>query len=440
MESLSDDKQILVASFMEVAGGESTKIALQFLQATNWQLEDAIQLFFVGNDGNNTNTNAESSSFSPPKETNHSPLHESEQEKDAKWEEYVRPPLPVKREALYADSFIQRTLHPPHQPVAFRDFEEEAKNPSVWGSEQGTSGARDNLAALYRPPFSLMYQGSFEKAKIDASRQGKWLLINIQSTKEFSSHMLNRDTWSNEAVAQTIRTTFVFWQIYDDTDEGRKVCTYYNLTSIPVVLVIDPVTGQKMRGWSGMVGPDRLLEDLVPYMDKGPMDHHPIPHKRPRETTPAAKATLQDKHTEDEDEEIQRAFAASLEGMKEPMVPSNGGDNRETDSEAKVEQTCPSTTKPSYPPLPEEPKGDRSLLCRVGVRLPDGRRLQRNFLRKDPIQLLWSFCCSEVKEANIQPFKLTQAIPGASKYLDYNSNLTFEESGLLNSMISLTWD
>lgn len=43
--------------------------------------------------------------------------------------------------------------------------------------------------------------------------------------------------------------------------------------------------------------------------------------------------------------------------------------------------------KPIYPTLPEEPKGDRSLLCRVRVRLPDGRTCQRNFLRSDPIQV-----------------------------------------------------
>lgn len=48
--------------------------------------------------------------------------------------------------------------------------------------------------------------------------------------------------------------------MYDDTTEGRKVCTYYKLDSIPVVLVIDPITGQKMRSWCGMVQPERLLE------------------------------------------------------------------------------------------------------------------------------------------------------------------------------------
>lgn len=38
------------------------------------------------------------------------------------------------------------------------------------------------------------------------------------------------------------------------------MCTYYKLDSIPVVMVIDPVTGQKMRSWRGMIQPENLLE------------------------------------------------------------------------------------------------------------------------------------------------------------------------------------
>lgn len=44
--------------------------------------------------------------------------------------------------------------------------------------------------------------------------------------------------------------------------------------------------------------------------------------------------------------------------------------------------------EPAYLPLPEEPKGERNLICRVGVRLPDGRRVQRNFLLTDPVQVM----------------------------------------------------
>lgn len=56
------------------------------------------------------------------------------------------------------------------------------------------------------------------------------------------------------------------------------------------------------------------------------------------------------------------------------------------------------------------------------------------------LKLLWSFISAQLGEDETKTFRLTQAIPGASKILDYESNSTFEESGLANSMISVTWD
>ncbi|KAL0372814.1 UNVERIFIED_CONTAM: Plant UBX domain-containing protein 7 [Sesamum calycinum] len=425
------DQQKLVSSFLEIAVGETADTARQFLQATGWKLEEAIQLFYVGNEGRL----AAPSVYSPPTESdlplNDSNLSELGKElvdKDVRQDgDDVRPPLPVKRDVLYDNPMLYGgarvggSSYASHTVVPFRNFEEEMKHPGVWEAEGGSSSSvadktQDNLASLYRPPFALMFHGPFEKAKDEARMQNKWLLVNMQSTKEFSSHMLNRDTWANEAVAQTIKTNFVFWQVYDHTEEGSKVCTYYRLDSIPVILVIDPITGS------------------ATIHGRQPSDHHvSLSHKRPRESSQAPIPHVQSMPEENnEDEELQRALAASMENFKE----IDGVDLKEvnnTNAEEKVK-------KPAYLPLPEEPKGDRSLLCRVGVRLPDGRRVQRNFLRTDPVQLLWSFCYSELKEDQERPFRLTQAIPGASRSLDFDVHSTFEESGLANTMVSVTWE
>lgn len=94
-----------------------------------------------------------------------------------------------------------------------------------------------------------------------------------------------------------------------------------------------------------------------------------------------------DEMPKEEDEELQAALAASLENVDEPIKTTSEYDKTNT---SKEEETF--TRKiPAYPPLPEEPNGDRRLLCRVGVRLPDGRRVQRNFVRTDPIQVDQNF-------------------------------------------------
>lgn len=451
----ASDQQMLVTSFLEIAVGQTADTARQFLQATSWKLEEAIQLFYIGNEG------GAAASFNSPQLGNDALLRDpslSGAVKDSADNNLVqgdgddvRPPLPVKREVLYDNAVLYGssgmggTSRETRLVVPFRNFEEEMKHPGVWEAEKRSTStadaAQDNLASLYRPPFALMYHGPFEKAKDAARAQNKWLLVNMQSTREFSSHMLNRDTWANEAVAQTIKSNFIFWQVYDDTEEGSKVCTYYKLDSMPVVLVIDPITGQKMRSWRGMVQPETLLEDLLSFMDASPSEYHVnLSHKRPRETPQAPRQPQPQPQPQneigEEDEELQRALAASMEGIEDPGSVACK-ETSEASDDVKEEQLI---KKPSYPPLPEERKGDRNLFCRVAIRFPDGRRLQRNFLRTDSIKLLWSFCSTQLEEAESRPFKFTQAIPGASKFLEYNNNITFEESGLANSIISFTWE
>ncbi|XP_051220152.1 plant UBX domain-containing protein 7 [Lolium perenne] len=448
------EQDALVSSFLEIAAGQTPHTATQFLQMTSWHLEEALQLFYIDGEAAlaahpaAAAASAEAAAlaaaaaaaeveegfrFHPPPAA----ALEDGMLQGLGDEDDVRAPLPVRRETLYGDAPMVVTR--PNAMVAFRNFEEEARQ-SAWDSEQNaTSSSRDNLASLYRPPFELMFNGPFDKAKLEASCLDKWLLINLQSTEEFSSHMLNRDTWANEAVAQTIRSNFIFWQVYQDTSEGRKVCTYYKLDSVPAILLIDPITGQKMRGWNGMVYPDSLLEDLMSYLEKGPKEYHAVqPQKRPRKIDQETSVNREGKTgAEDEDEELARAVAASLEENK-----GAGGSDAVEDKPNPEEENEPSlSVKLEYPPLPEEPKGSRDLLCRVAIRLPDGRRIQRNFLHTDSIKLLWSFCSSQVEDGEKRAFHFAQPIPGSSNNnLEYGSEQTFREAGLANSMINLLLD
>ncbi|AQK47129.1 Plant UBX domain-containing protein 7 [Zea mays] len=426
------EKETLVSSFIEITAGQTLETATQFLQMTSWHLEEALQLFYI--DGEAAHTAAHSVDPSPAAAAPSALAAAAGVEEAMRFapppaaalgdamshgfgvreDDDVRAPLPVKRETLYGEGIV--SVMRPNASAAFRNFEQEARQSAVWDSEQNVaSSSGDNLASLYRPPFPLMFNGSFDKAKLEASSLDKWLLINLQSTEEFSSHM-----------------------VYYDTSEGRKVCTYYHLVSMPAILLIDPVTGQKVHAWNGMVHPDRLLEDLLPYLDKGPKGHHAAqPQKRPRKVDQEASTGKQGKiAVEDEDEELARAIAASLEVVIEA---SDASDDDMAEAEPEEENEPSLNIKPDYPPLPEEPKGSRELLCRVAIRLPNNQRIQRNFLHTDPIKLLWSFCAPQVEDGEKRAFHFVQAIPGASQKLQFGSDLTFRKAGLANSMINLLW-
>jgi hypothetical protein len=91
--------------------------------------------------------------------------------------------------------------------------------------------------------------------------------VNLQSTTQFASHQLNRDTWRDAGVHALVESSFVLFQAYDVTDEGQKLCTFYNAYEIPAILVLDPVTGAPMRHWTGFLTSERMSENLSPFLD-----------------------------------------------------------------------------------------------------------------------------------------------------------------------------
>ncbi len=52
------------------------------------------------------------------------------------------------------------------------------------------------------------------QAKDAGASSNRWLLVNIQNSKEFACQVLNRDVWSNQAVKSIVTEHFVFWQVH----------------------------------------------------------------------------------------------------------------------------------------------------------------------------------------------------------------------------------
>ncbi|KAG2325896.1 hypothetical protein Bca52824_008624 [Brassica carinata] len=398
---MRDDQQKLISSFMEISVDQTIDTATQFLMAASWNLEEAINLFLI--------------------HRQNQPLCQQTQQ----LQEHNPSPFPSVRDTLY--DYYSSMYETPVQvcPEEIWDAESEPSysdtEPMAVGPDSKPQPSEESrrLSSLYRPPLKLLFQGTFEEAKSTSSRQNLWLLVNLQSTTEFASHLLNRDLWANEVVCQAIESSFILSQVYDDTTEGQKISTFYRIeSSPPVVLLIDPITGQKMRSWSGAIEAHGFVEDLMKYMDDGPHNY--------------MASLTRNKRTKKEEE----TCPSSNQTISHIVVPSWG---LEFENSAEVKQDA---TFLVFPDLTEEPEGDcdKSVVCSLCVRFPDGRRKQRKFLKSEPIQLLWSFCYSQMVESEKKAFKLVQAIPGASKTLDYGANATFDQSGLANSMISVAWE
>lgn len=81
--------------------------------------------------------------------------------------------------------------------------------------------------------------------------------------------MLNRDTFASDAVKEMISANFIFMQVYDVGETGRKLMTFYKVHKLPAILVIDPVTGALMQDMDGFVAPERLEQRPFPCATAG---------------------------------------------------------------------------------------------------------------------------------------------------------------------------
>jgi hypothetical protein len=324
--------------------GANESTARMALEACNWNIELAVNMFVDANDGpidviDNSNDLRHVSNTSSLTQTNSL----SSQTNDD-----IRPPIPPVRQVLVEDypsvSYSNHLRRPNSNSVfdAFRDFEQEAR----WheqqmvresnGSSSATATKRRTLEDLFRPPLDLICRGTLEIAKDEGQRHNKWLMVNIQNHQEFSCQVLNRDVWSNPAVKSIISEHFIFWQTYHDNNEGQRFMQFYNVTDFPYVAILDPRTGEKMRQWT-TIDPVTFCDLVTEFLHS-----HPSPSGSSQSLDDLnfmRKSTVEKQTLYDESEEMQlkAAIAASLkEVAKNEQNTTNQFNNDVDDSDLET--------------------------------------------------------------------------------------------------------
>jgi hypothetical protein len=401
----SDD---ILASFMAVTGGTEEN-ALQMLEATDFQLQDAIDLFFaVGGNSHIT--------------------EEQQSEKHAKATAEVRAPLPAKVERLYdpvqvsGGSFSEYHHSEREGMMGMSGPLGTRSNPTTIvdvfrRSEAGPSGDRggDRLASMFEPPRDLLFKGRFEEAKAYAAANSRWLIVNIQNTAEFASHQLNRDTWRDGGVEALVSSSFVLFQVYDVSEEGQMLVEFYQCNHIPAIMVVDPITGAQMRSWSGFLGPVALIEALMPFIDTSFLD--------PGAARLASRRKLVSNQNRAENGD-QRMKGHAFSGASEDKI--------EIMEAEKVEMVERKSEK-TLPPEPAAPEG-----FRVAIRLPDGSRIQRRFPTQSSVQSLYDWCgVASPEAAGGRAFVLSEARTGGQELKNIEESLA--TAGVKDAMLVMKW-
>ncbi|PSN64834.1 hypothetical protein BS50DRAFT_589302 [Corynespora cassiicola Philippines] len=328
------------------------------------------------------------------------------------------------------DDMVQDQLAARRQARGARPgiFNQRATQNSVWDDsasssarrralETATGGASEQsskmnmLAELFRPPFELMFQGTWDKARDDGKEEEKWLLVNIQDPAIFDCQRLNRDIWKNDDIKATVRENFIFLQYAKDDPRGQQYINYYfhardSSDAYPHIAIVDPRTGEQVKVWSGPPLPEpvdfhaQLHEFLDRYSLKANAKN-PIATRKPeRKKVDVNRMT--------EEEMLEMALQNSLDNNKGPKdddpdaltkdTSGSGKGKEKVDETADVAEPEPNGSSDSpfalisaHNPHTEPTTTDPKITTRIQFRGPSGRPIVRRFNLSDPVRRIFEW-------------------------------------------------
>lgn len=313
-----------IGQFCGVTGADEER-ARGLLEACDWNVELAVNMH-VDTQDNKPSTSAKATGPSTsirstgPSSSNRAfgPSTSKSKSEDDLEDQEIRPPIPPVRQVLVQNP--QRRYNNRSGAVSdvfdvFRDFQAEAQwqeTENEQGSAAGRAGLR-TIEDLFRPPLEVIFHGSFDSAREVGKHQYKWLLVNIQNSKEFACQTLNRDLWSDPTVKDFVKEHFIFWQVYHDSSEGQRYIQFYNVSKFPHVAIIDPRTGEQLKSWP-KIDHTSFRNDIIEFLSEHPSLDGSIPDannlKKLRVKEEENAKTLYD---QSEEAQLEAAIKASLQ-------------------------------------------------------------------------------------------------------------------------------
>ncbi|KAJ4301061.1 UBX domain protein Ubx2 [Kalmusia sp. IMI 367209] len=317
---------------------------------------------------------------------------------------------------------IARRRNPASRPGIFNQRNTQA---SVWDNSGDSSARRRELATatggaseqsskmnmlaeLFRPPFEIMFQQSWDTARDLGKEQEKWIIVNVQDPAIFDCQRLNRDIWKNDNIKATVRENFIFIQYAKDDPRGQEYMNYYfqnrdSQDAYPHIAIVDPRTGEQVKVWSGPPIPDandfhiQLHEFLDRYSLNLNVKNPVATRKSERQKKDVGRMT--------EEEMLEMALQNSLDNGQgprdeDPDALTKGDTTNKGKAKAEEEMAAPAElTKNGDSPFAQissdnphtEPAATDPNTARIQFRGGPGRPIVRRFSLSDPVRRIYEW-------------------------------------------------
>eukprot|EP00729_Bicosta_minor_P012540 gene12540-33121_t len=213
------------------------------------------------------------------------------------------------------------------------------KHAEAQEQQQQAGGAAQTtmtLGKLFAPPIDLIEPGTLAQTQEKGTREGKWIIVNLQKIDEFEY------VWKNPEINALVSEKFLFWQRQHDTPDAEKYIQYYKRDSYPHIAILDPAT-------------ETFIDQLWSFLDTNKL---------------FSEFDGNSSTNADEEKQLAAAMRASLKDAAAGEV-------------AKVEVE---------PVLAPEPAADSAEpVCTIRFVFPDNAKVQRRFLLSEMVWSLYLF-------------------------------------------------
>eukprot|EP01065_Artemidia_motanka_P044310 TRINITY_DN6289_c0_g1_i2.p1 TRINITY_DN6289_c0_g1~~TRINITY_DN6289_c0_g1_i2.p1 ORF type:complete len:463 (+),score=108.56 TRINITY_DN6289_c0_g1_i2:110-1498(+) len=265
------DQSMLVAQFVGITGADPA-MASTLLETSDWQLESAVNLYFLSQGDGPMSAPPQAPVQQPPVQASlpvpppaptltdaelaqqlaaggdvpapnqdgdaelAAAIAASMQQDVAPGGEEVRPAFATGHQ----DQMYERVATEKEQKK--RRDAEMRKVQDAFGSEGVAAGVRSKgIETLFkRPAFALT--GCLQDACAKGESQGRWVMANLIDGLDFQSQTMNRDLWNADEMSMLTEGYFLLWQCYRDQQDGKLFMERYGVYDTPHLCIIDPRT------------------------------------------------------------------------------------------------------------------------------------------------------------------------------------------------------
>eukprot|EP00981_Chlorochromonas_danica_P001843 scaffold386_cov174-Ochromonas_danica.AAC.17 len=434
---LSAEQEASLANFVCIANAD-VDLARSYLESTNWDLGNALSLFLAADSQPPEPTPA----VSFPTRTPASSLpvsHQNEPDRDNPLSSTPFPYLPPMASSIHRlmeemqsgymndddedmsdrieEEYDEEGVRRPDpvriqrlipQGAVMSDHQDEL---AIWGRAEDPS-----IDWMFPPATHLSSYLPLDRTLQDARREGRYVLVNLQSHEEFISHLLNRDVWRDETIESLLKGSYQLWQRGHTSAQGKEFMRFYHIQEdqLPVIMILHPATGAMLFSWTGLISPEELASHLVEFSETHPLVPAPT-------AAPPTSSSQSDGHD-----------AATGGGDSSTL---KGEESRPLES-VTLPPPPPSAAVVDYGPVPAEPDENDSNAVKISLRLP-GKAVTRRYLKTDRVRSLFAVTVANIPEATTKPFELFTRYP--LKNLVNNLDQTLEECELANSQVAHRW-